>query len=485
MTLAPPSPSVHSPGAALIPSVAIRPVERVLRLWRNLPAPALFVSSIAGLIVVGTLGLLLLPGLYTGERLGFLDALFTITSAACTTGLAVADPATRFTFWGQLWLLLFVQLGGVGLITLTSLIIGVLGRRLSLRSEMIAGAPPELLGSRDLRHLLAAVLRFSLAIEAVGAFALWLAFLRTLGPVEAIWPAVFHAISAFCNAGISLFPGSLAAWATDPPVLLFVSALLVVGSIGYLATEELLRWWRRGGARGPLRLSTHTFAVLSVTALLLGGGFVLYALFEWNGVLADLGFVDKLVNAWFLSASSRTAGFTTVPWDRVGNETAYLTILLMVVGGSPGSTAGGIKTTALAVLLALAVQRIRGRRNAVIHDRSIPDGTVERTISLVLLAFAVMTAAIFWLSFTETRGMGLEEARAAFLPLFFEVVSAFGTTGLSMEVTPRLSDVGKLTVILLMFVGRVGPLAFFAAISIKGRATLRETRPAREDVIIG
>ena len=485
MLLARRTPPVHPPAAALKLSRAINPLDRVLLFWRNLSAPALFVASIAGLIFVGTLGLLYIPGLYTGAPLGFVDALFTITSAACTTGLAVADPATRFTFWGQLWLLLFVQLGGVGLITLTSLIIGVLGRRLSIRSEMIAGAPAELVGGRDLRHLLVAVLRFSLAIEAVGAFALGLAFLRTMGPVDAIWPAVFHAITAFCNAGVSLFPGSMAAWANDPPVLIFVSALLVLGSIGYLATEELLRWWRRGGARGPLRLSTHTFAVLSMTALLLGVGFLLFAVFEWNGVLGELGFVDKLVNAWFMSASSRTAGFHTVPYDQVGNETAYLTILLMVVGGSPGSTAGGIKTTALAVLLALALQRVRGRRNAVIHHRSIPDGTVERTISLVLLAFVVMTFAIFWLSFTETRGMDLEEARAAFLPIFFEVVSAFGTTGLSMEVTPGLSDVGKLTVILLMFVGRVGPLSFFAAISIKARASLREVRPAREDVIIG
>ncbi|WP_373045777.1 TrkH family potassium uptake protein [Vulgatibacter sp.] len=464
---------------------AINPLRWVARGWRNISAPGLFVASFALLIAIGTTGLMLLPNLYTGPELDFLDALFMITSAACVTGLAVVDTATYFTFWGQLWLLIFIQLGGIGLVTLTSLIIGILGRRLSLRSEMIAGPPVELLGKRDLRSLLGAVMRFTFAIEAVGAFALWLAFARTMGVVDAIWPAIFHSISAFCNAGFSLYSDSLVGFADDPAVLIFISVLVVIGGVGFLSTEELLRWWRSGGLKGTRRLSTHTFAAVSVTVALLLLGFALFGLFEWNGVLRPLGFVDKVVNAWFMSVTPRTAGFNSIPYAGLGNESAYLTILLMVVGGSPGSTAGGIKTTAMAVLLALAIQRMRGRRNAVIHHRSIPDGTVERTVSLALIAFGVMTAAIFWLSFTETRGVGLEEARAAFLPLFFEAVSAFCTVGLSMDVTPYLSAMGKFTVIVLMFVGRVGPLAFFAALSIKARSTLRDVRPAREDVIIG
>ncbi len=457
----------------------------VLETWRNLSAPGLFVASFALLITIGTAGLMWLPGLYVGPPLGFIDALFMVASATCVTGLAVVDTATYFTFWGQAWLLLFIQLGGLGLVALSSLIIGVLGRRLSLRSEMMTAPPVELSGRRDLRSLLFAVARFTFSIEAVGAFALWLAFIPDLGLAGAVWPAVFHAISAFCNAGLSTFAGSLSGYASSPAVLVFTSLLIVAGSFGYLASEELLRWWRAGGVRGTRRLSTHTYAAAVVTLALLAGGFVLYALFEWNGVLAGLGPVDKLVNAWFLSASSRTAGFNAVPVDGYGNDTAYLTILLMVIGGSPGSTAGGIKTTTLADLVALAGQRNRGRRNAVIHDRSIPEGTVERTISLALLVFGVMTAAIFWLNFTETSGDDLAEARSAFLPLFFEVVSAFNTVGLSMGVTPELTSLGKLTVIALMFVGRVGPLSFFAAISIKSRATPRDVRPAREDLIVG
>lgn len=459
--------------------------QRVARAWRNASASALFVGSFAFLIVIGTAGLLLLPGLTTGPRIGFLDALFTITSAVCVTGLSVVDPATFFTFAGQVWLLIFIQLGGLGLVTLTTLIIGVLGRRLSLRSEMIAAPPVEITHRSDLRGLTIAAAKFTFGIEALGAFGLWLSFLPHFSPLQAAWHAVFHAVSAFCNAGFSTFSTSLVGYADRPPVLLFTSALIVVGGFGYLSTEELLRWWRSGGKGRARRLSTHTFAALAVTAALLVGGTVLYAVFEWNGALRDLGLIDKLVNAWFLSVTPRTAGFVSVPYSQIGNDTAYLTILLMVVGGSPGSTAGGIKTTAMAVLLALGISRMRGRRHVELHDRTVPDGTVERTVSLALIAFAVMTAGVFWLSFTETRGASVEQARILFLPVFFEVVSAFNTVGLTMDLTPSLTALGKLSIIGLMFVGRVGPLAFFAAISVRGSAELRAVRPAREDLIIG
>lgn len=461
------------------------PGERLGRLWRNTSAPTLFVGSFAILIAIGTLGLLILPGIYTGPRLGVVDALFTITSAVCVTGLNVVDPATWFTRWGQLWILLFIQLGGLGLVTLTSLIIGVMGRRLSLRSEMIAGPPVEISHQSDLLGLTRAVAKFTFAIEGIGALVIFFTLLPDHAPLDAAWHAVFHAVSAFCNAGFSTFSGNLTGQADHATLLTAISFLVVIGGFGYLSSSELIRWWRAGGLRGPARLSTHTFSALSVTAVLLVVGTLLFALFEWDGVLAEMGFLDKWVNAWFMSVTPRTAGFASVDYGSVGNPTAYFTILLMVVGGSPGSTAGGIKTTALAVLVALALGRIRGRRTVEIHHRSIPEGTVERTVSLTLLAFAVMTAGIFWLSFTETTGTDLDEARAAFLPLFFEVVSAFGTAGVSMDVTPTLSPFGKLSVVALMFMGRVGPLSFFAAISMRGRGETRAVRSAREDVIIG
>lgn len=483
--LASPSGPRHAAPIPLRVRRATRLLQALARCWRNLSAPALFVWSFLALIGVGTAGLYLLPGLTRGPKLGLVDALFTMTSAACVTGLTVVDVSTRFTRWGQAWILLFVQLGGIGLVTLTSLIITVLGKRLSLRSEMIAGPPVEVLGVRDLRGLLGAVIRFTLGVEAIGAVVLWLAFLPRHDPLEAAWHALFHAVCAFCNAGFSTFSDSLAGHADSPAVLLTVALLVIVGGFGYLSSRELLQWWRAGGKTGPRRLSTHTFAAFNVTVVLLVGGFVLYALFEWRGVLAPLSTVDRLVNAFFLSVTARSAGFASVPFETVGNESAFLTVLLMLVGGSPGSTAGGIKTTALAVLVALAIGRMRGRRNVVLHHRSIPEGTVERTVSLALIATAVVLLSVFWLNFTETRGADLATARASFLPLLFEASSAFFTTGLSLAVTPHLTVAGKLIVIALMFVGRVGPLTFFAALSFRGRRTPRDVRPAREDVIIG
>lgn len=466
--------------AALDP---IRPLAWLRAKWRNLSPSAIFVGGFAALIAVGTVGLLALPGLVTGPRLDPVDALFTITSAVCVTGLTVVDTARSFTFWGQLWILLFIQVGGVGVIALTTLIIGAMGRRLSLRSEVIASPPVDISGRHDAGALVVATVKYTLAIEAAGAALLWALWLPRLGAVGAIWPAVFHAVSAFCNAGFSTFSANLAGDRDHPAVLAVVGALIVVGGFGYLSVAELLRWWRERG-RVRRRISSHTFAALWVTGLLLAGGTALFAAFEWDGVLADLGAGDKLANAAFMAVTPRTAGFNAVPYAAVGNRTGFLTVLLMIVGGSPGSTAGGIKTTAVAVLAALAVARIRGRRHVSLHGRTVPEGTIQRTVSLSLLAFTLLAAALLLLVTTETRDAPAE-GRALFLPLLFEAASAFGTVGLSMDLTPTLSAPGKLLLSFLMFVGRVGPLPFFAALALPPRAAVREIRAAHEDVIVG
>jgi trk system potassium uptake protein TrkH len=442
-----------------------------------------FVGGFAALVVLATLGLLFLPGLTTGPRPGFLDALFTATSAICTTGLAVVDTATGFTFWGQLYLLACVQVGGLGVITLTTSIIGAMGRRMSLRTELLAGA--EVGGG--LQHagsLVYATIRLTLALEAVGAFLLWILFLDDYGPWGAIWPAVFHAVSAFCNAGYSTLEGGLVVHREDPGVLAVVAALVVLGGLGFLVIEELRRWWHsRGIVRR--RLSTHTTAALLTTGALLALGTVLFALFEWDGVLRDLGLVDKLANAAFMSVVPRSAGFHTFSYAEIGNRAGFLTVLLMLIGGSPGSTAGGIKTTALAVLAALAVSRIRGRRHVALHGRTIPEGTIQRTTSLALLALTIFSVSILVIATTESGSLTGHGDRERFLPLLFEAASAFTTTGLTMDFTPTLSAPGKLWCILMMFVGRVGPLPFFAAIAIRGRGRVRETRAAHEDLIVG
>jgi trk system potassium uptake protein TrkH len=459
--------------------------SEILQRWRDISAPALFVTSFALLIGGGTIGLLALPRLQAGPPLGFVDALFTMTSAVCVTGLIVVDTATHFTSLGQLWILGFIQLGGLGLITITTLIIGALGRGLSLQSETVAVPGAATAHGSDVVSLVGKVIVYTLAIEAAGAWLLWLAWLPTFDPDEAAWHAVFHTVSAFCNAGFSTFGDSLVGFAERPAVLLPISALIVLGGFGYLGSAEVARWARgRGNAQRP-RLSAHTYATLTVTLILLAAGFVAFAFSEWRGVLGPLPLAHKLVNAWFMSVTPRTAGFNSIPYDAVGNGTAYLTLFLMLVGGSPGSMAGGVKTTALAVLTVLAVARVRGVRYVELNGRAVPEGTVQRIVSLVVVAVALVSTAVLVLTFTETQGLPTEEARRSFLPILFEGVSAFGTVGLSMGITPTLSTPGKLVVIVLMFLGRVGPLSFFAAVALRNARHPATFRPAHEDVIVG
>ena len=456
-----------------------------MRYWRHLSPSSLFVGSFALLIALGTLGLLVLPGLYTGTRLGVIDALFTITSGVCVTGLVVVDTGAHFTFWGQLWILVFIQLGGLGVVTLSSAIIGMLGHRLSLRSALMTVATVRETHGRELARLTWAVTRYIFAIEAAGTLLLWAQWAPRHGVVKGLWHAVFHAVSATCNAGFSTHVGNLVGDARRPGVLITISALIVLGGLGYLAIGELVAWWRAGGLRGPRRLSTHTYAVVWTTAGLLVAGTALLLVFEWRGVLAPFDLVDKVANAWFMSVTPRTAGFNAVGYGEITNASGYLCVLLMFVGGSPGSTAGGVKTTALAVVLALGVSRLRGRRYAEINHRAIPDSTVQRAVSLTLLSFILITACVFVLCITETHGLSPALARQKFLPLIFEAVSAFGTVGLSMDLTPALTSVGKLVIIALMFIGRVGPLTLVAAIALRATARPAELRPAREDLVIG
>ncbi|HEY5922190.1 MAG TPA: potassium transporter TrkG [Kofleriaceae bacterium] len=464
---------------------------RYLLLWQRLSPPALFMASFVLLIAIGTAGLMWIPGLEHDAPLGLIDALFTMTSAVCVTGLAVVDTATHFTFWGQLWLLLFIQLGGIGLITLTTLIIGAMGARLSLRSEMLTMAPTRQGDRPEVWQIALAVMKFSAIVEGAGMlllFGLW-AFEHPLD--EALWHAIFHSVSAYCNAGFSTFSDSL--MGERALVLIIISFEIIVGGLGYLTFEEVLRWWkhvraRRTGVRvrlrGGHRLSSHTWAVIVTTSVLLFSGWVVLAMFEWNRTLAGMDLIDKLANSWFLSVTPRTAGFNSVDYGNVGNDTVALTMMLMFVGGSPGSTAGGIKTTTLAVLVALGLSRIRGLRFVGLKQRAIPEGTVERTVGMMLLSILVLTVSFFLLNSIQGFGLTSQESREQFLPIAFETFSAFGTVGLSMNYSAKLYPAGQLVVIMLMFIGRVGLLSFFSAVVLK-RGHTGSLRPAQEDVIVG
>ena len=454
-----------------------------LSLWRRLTPAQLFVGSFLLLVLLGTLGLKTIPGLYTGAPLGWLDALFTATSAACVTGLVVVNTATYFTPGGQAFLLLLIQLGGLGMITLTTLIILALGRRLSLRHEAISTSGAEVAPHVSPQRLVRDVVRFTLLIEGAGALLLYLLWAPRLGALEAVWPAIFHAVSAFCNAGFSTFPDSLIGFQRSPETLLVVGALITAGGLGFLTMEELHLLRRARGEGRFLRLSLHSRLALAATAVLIVGGTALFALFEWERTLDALPVGARLVNALFLSITPRTAGFNSIDYGQTAESTNFLTILLMSIGGSPGSTAGGLKTTTVALIGLLAWSRLRGREVVSVWGRTVPEETIQRAVGLFVVVFALVTAAIFVLTTSEPGAAG--SVPRPFLGYMFEAASAFNTVGLSMNLTPELSTVGRWVGIVLMFVGRVGPLTFAAALARSRPAPGDAFRYAYEDVVVG
>jgi trk system potassium uptake protein TrkH len=437
----------------------------------------LFVGSFLMLIVVGTLGMKLLPGIFRGEPLGWIDALFTATSAVCVTGLQVVDMPLAFTFAGQAWLLLLIQLGGLGMIAFTSLIILALGRKLSLRHESMSASTQELPGQIDSRRLVVDVVRFTAVIEGTGAVLLYLCWLPSLGWREAAWPALFHSISAFCNAGFSTFEGNLARFQNAPMTQTVIMLLIIAGGIGFLTMEELWLWNKARRRQRRFRLSLYSRIVLVTTALLLVVGWFFFCLFEWEATLGKMSYGMRLVNAAFASVTARTAGYNTIDYAQATDSANFLTILLMTIGGSPGSTAGGIKTTTFALIALLAWSRYRGEEITSVWGRSLREETTDRAIGLFVVAFGIVTIAIFCLTITEgTQGK--------FLHHMFEAASAFNTVGLTMGLTPQLQPASKLLLALLMFLGRVGPLTLAAALAIRSLAVGR-FRYAYEEVAVG
>ena len=427
------------------------------------------------LVALGT-GLLLLPASTpAGQAIDFVDALFTATSAACVTGLTVRDTGTGFTPFGQGVILALVQLGGLGIMTL-SLLVFTLGGRLSIGQlslvEQTFAAP----GSPDLRELVRLVFLSTLSIEATGTAVLFMRWQETLGPAKALWFGCFHAVSAFCNAGFSLFPDNLVSWRRDWTVNLVVIALIVLGGIGFLVLHDL----RRTGLR--LRgLGLHARLALATTGLLLAFGTLALWAIEGRGSFAAMAPVERFQAALFQSVTARTAGFNTVDFATLAPASLLLVILLMFVGGSPGSCAGGIKTTTAAVLLLTTRARLGGRQHVNVFHRTLPARLVQTAFALTSLAFAAAALGLFTLLLLEGAAVGNGDLSP--LDLAFETVSALGTVGLSTGITSRLSEGARLVLSLLMFVGRVGPLTL-AAIFV-GDERPDDLRHPEEQTMVG
>ncbi|SEK72171.1 trk system potassium uptake protein TrkH [Paenibacillus sp. cl141a] len=424
--------------------------------WLTLSPPQILVLGFAAIIFIGT-GLLMLPiSTTTGEPLAFIDALFTSTSATCVTGLVVVDTGTTFSSFGEVVIMLLIQMGGLGFMTMATLFALVLKRRISLKDRLILQEAMNQSSMEGIVRLIRRVLLYSLVIEACGAVLLsvrW-AFDMPLG--RAIYYGVFHAVTMFNNAGFDLFGDfrSLTGYVYDPVVNFVVMFLIVSGGIGFIVLSDLIDY------RKQRRLSLHSKVVLTMTAALLAVGFIVILIFEFTNprTLGSLNWGGKFFGALFQSVTPRTAGANTIDITGLRQATQFFIVILMFIGASPGSTGGGIKTTTFTIMVGAVIAMMRGREDIVMFRYRLAQERVLKALTIALLALLLVLTVSMILSTTE---------EGDFLEILFETTSAFGTVGLSMGLTPDLTVFGKILISLTMFAGRLGPLTLAYALGPK------------------
>ncbi|QPC42453.1 Ktr system potassium transporter B [Kaustia mangrovi] len=444
----------------MLPRLVSSAIHRSIRI----PPPA-FLAVLYGVLIAAGTALLMLPGATT-QPIGWSDALFTATSAVTVTGLSVVDTGGGFTGFGQAIVLALIQLGGLGLMTFAVLVLSLLGLPVGLPHRIILREDLNQTSVGDLLRLVKAIFRTVLVCELVGTGLLAFVFVPEAGWRTGLWQALFHAVSAFNNAGFALFPDSMTRWAGNPLVNLTVPALIVIGGIGFSVLSDLrkMRGWRA--------LSLHSKLMLVGTAGLIVWAFAAFAVLEWTNpqTLGALpGVPERLMASWFQAVTTRTAGFNTVDIAGLHDPTALMFMLLMVIGGGSTSTAGGIKVTTFIVLILATVAFFKRRSALRAFGRSIGLEEVLKVLALAMVSLLVVMAALFLVTGTHDGD---------FLALAFEVTSAFGTVGLSRGATGDLDELGRAVIVAVMFIGRVGPLTlgFFLATRMPPRTRYPSAR---------
>lgn len=430
------------------------------------------VFGFAGFILFGALLLTLPQATQDGLGLPFLNAAFTATSAVCVTGLVVVDTASTFTLFGQ-WVILFlIQVGGLGFMTFATLFAMLLGRKITLKERLLLQEALNQVSVEGIVRLTKSILKISFAIEAMGALILTLRWYSDFGWSKALYYGVFHSISAFNNAGFDLFGNfsSLTAFVGDPIVNITIMLLIICGGLGFIVLADLL------GPRKKFRLHTKIVLQVSGALILLGAVFILIMEFTNPKTLGPLPFGTKVLAAFFQSVSPRTAGFNTVNLAGLYDTTLLSMIVLMFIGASPGGTGGGIKTTTFISIVLSVLSTYRSDPHVVLEGRTLPKDVIQKawaiTTSAAILVFLILSI----LSYTENSDL---------LTVLFEVTSAFGTVGLSLGITPTLSSVGKMAIILTMFIGRVGPLTLAFVLSQKKAKQVAHVKYPDERILIG
>ncbi|GBG55119.1 K+ transporter Trk [Sporomusaceae bacterium FL31] len=425
-----------------------------LASWRLTPYQILSLGF-AGLILVGAILLMTPLASTTGQSLSFIDALFTSTSAVCVTGLAVVDTGTYFSLFGQIVLISLVQVGGLGIMTMATLMALIMRKKIQLRERLIMQEGMNQLTFAGIVRLTKYVIQATLAIELIGGTVLAAHWYPEYG-LKGIYFGYWHAISSFCNAGFDLLDGyqSLTLYVDDITVNLTIGLLIILGGIGFTVLADI---WEN---RKFDALSLHTKVVLVTSALLIFIGTIMIFILEYSNssTLGELSLKGKIIGSYFQAISPRSAGYNTVSIADLRPATLLFIIMLMFIGASPASTGGGVKITTFAVLTAAIWALIRGKKDAELFQRRIPQGIIYKSFAVVFIASALIIFVAMMLSISESF---------PFLNILFEVVSAFGTVGLSTGITSSLTDTGKLWISLTMFAGRVGPVTLALALAMR------------------
>ena len=437
----------------------------------KLNPPQVLALGFLSLIIIGSILLNLPIASSSGSSIGYVNSLFTSASAVCVTGLTVLNTARDFTPFGQVIIITLIQFGGLGIMTLATVGYIIMGKKISFKERLMIKEQLNTESIQGIVKLTKKVIGYTFFLEMMGSLLLALRFVPMFGFEKGLAFSIFHAISAYCNAGFDIFGDSLIIFQNDYYVLLILSLLIILGGLGFTVYADLL-------AKDKLRkLTLHSKVVLIMTGSLLIIGTLSFLLFESTnpGTLGSMNFPSRLANSFFQSVSPRTAGFYSVDMSKIRETTIFSTIMLMFIGGSPGSTAGGIKTTTFACLLLTTISVVKGEEDVNCLNRRLPFETIKRAVSIFLIGLAIVFSTAIILTITDSS--------LKFINLLFESTSAFGTVGLTTGITDKLSILGRLVITLTMYIGRVGPLTMAYAFAKRNKK--RDFRNAPGNLMVG
>lgn len=441
-------------------------------LFNRLSPAQVLVLGFAAVILVGSLLLTLPVASLSGQATPFIDALFTATSAVCVTGLVVVDTGTHWSIFGQIVILLLIQVGGLGFMTMATLFALMLGKRINLRERLLIQEALNQLTMEGVVRLVKYILVFTFILEGIAALILAARWSFDMGWNKALYFGLFHAVSSFNNAGFDLFGDfrSITGYVDDFTVNIVISGMIILGGIGFTVIADVFR------NRNWRMFSLHSKVVLTMSAFLIVGGAVLVFALEYSNpkTLAPLSTSGKILASYFQSVTPRTAGFNSLVISDLRSATQFLLIILMFIGASPGSTGGGIKTSTFMSLMGAVRAMIQGHGDVEVFKRRIPQEIVYRALTITIAALTLVISVTMILAVTE---------KAEFLTVLFETTSAFGTVGLSMGLTPDLTTIGRLMITATMFAGRVGPLTI--AFAVAQRQHKPAFKYAREKIMVG